>query len=76
MTAAATSKSAACPPFVKPGGHVLLRAEMDCYVAMSACPQDIVPINGQACSPVELHFEVRSAPRSARPMSSPIAIAP
>ncbi len=46
------------PPVARPGDHVLLRAEMDCYVAMSACPQDIVPINGEACSPVELHFEV------------------
>ena len=45
-------------PVAKPGDHVLLRAEMDCYVALSACPQDIVPINGQACSPVEVHFEV------------------
>ena len=46
------------PPAAKPGDHVLLRAEMDCIVAFSACPQDIVPINGQACSPVEVHFEV------------------
>ena len=47
------------PPVARPGDQVLLRAEMDCYVALSACPQDIVPINGQACSPVEVHFEVR-----------------
>ncbi len=46
------------PPVSKPGDHVLLRAEMDCIVAMSACPQDIVPINGEACTPVEVHFEV------------------
>ena len=46
------------PPASKPGDHVVLRAEMDCYVALSACPQDIVPINGQACSPVDVHFEV------------------
>jgi uncharacterized protein YcgI (DUF1989 family) len=29
---------------------------MDCICAMSACPQDILPIN--AGKPVEAHFEV------------------
>jgi hypothetical protein len=24
---------------------VVLRAELDCYVVASACPQDVVPIN-------------------------------
>ncbi len=28
------------------GDHVDLRAEMDCVVVMSACPQDIIAING------------------------------
>jgi uncharacterized protein YcgI (DUF1989 family) len=28
------------------GDAVTLRAEMDCFVVVSACPQDIVPING------------------------------
>ena len=46
------------PPVCKPGDYVLLRAEMDCVVAFSACPQDIVPINGVACTPTEAHFEV------------------
>ena len=46
------------PPECKPGDYVLLRAEMDCVVAFSACPQDIVPINGIACTPTEAHFEV------------------
>ena len=46
------------PTVSKPGDHVVLRAEMDCVVAMSACPQDIVPINGQDCTPVELHFSL------------------
>jgi len=35
---------------------VVLRAEMDCIVAMSACPQDIIPVN--AGNPVEVHFEI------------------
>ncbi len=46
------------PPVSKPGDYVLMRAEMDCIVAMSACPQDIIPINGEACTPVDVHFEV------------------
>jgi hypothetical protein len=32
---------------------------MDCYVAFSSCPQDILPINGVGgARPVEAHFEV------------------
>jgi uncharacterized protein YcgI (DUF1989 family) len=46
------------PPLCKPGDSVLLRAEMDCFLAFSACPQDIVPINGIACTPTEAHVEV------------------
>jgi uncharacterized protein YcgI (DUF1989 family) len=46
------------PPVCKMGDYVLLRAEMDCIMAFSACPQDIVPINGIACQPTEAHFEV------------------
>ena len=46
------------PPVCGPGDHVLLRAEMDCVVAFSACPQDIVPINGVACTPSEAHYAV------------------
>lgn len=46
------------PPVSQPGDYVLLRAEMDCVVAFSACPQDMVPINGVACTPTEAHFEI------------------
>ncbi|MHA1563952.1 MAG: DUF1989 domain-containing protein [Alphaproteobacteria bacterium] len=45
-------------PTTKPGDYVILRAQMDCVVAMSACPQDILPINGVAGKPTEAHFEV------------------
>ena len=45
-------------PVSKAGDYVLLKAEMDCVVAFSACPQDIVPINGLACAPTEAHFQV------------------
>jgi uncharacterized protein YcgI (DUF1989 family) len=45
-------------PVSKPGDHVILRAVLDCIVAMSACPQDILPINGAACRPTEAHYRV------------------
>jgi uncharacterized protein YcgI (DUF1989 family) len=35
------------PAPTRPGDSVTLRAEMDCFVVVSACPQDIVPINGK-----------------------------
>jgi uncharacterized protein YcgI (DUF1989 family) len=37
---------------------VRLRAAIDCIVVMSACPQDLIPINGKECTPVEVHYEV------------------
>ena len=46
------------PPVSKPGDYVVLRAEMDLVIAFSACPQDIVPINGVDCIPTEAHFQV------------------
>ena len=45
-------------PLSKPGDHVVLRAQIDCIVAMSACPQDILPINGAACQPTEAHYRI------------------
>jgi len=36
----------------------LMRAEMNLIVVFSACPQDILPINGELREPVEAHFEV------------------
>ncbi|MBC8038305.1 MAG: urea carboxylase-associated family protein [Rhizobiales bacterium] len=46
------------PPVSKPGDWVRFRAEMDCIAVMSACPQDLIPINGQDAAPAELHFRV------------------
>jgi len=46
------------PPISTPGSYVTLRAEMDCIVAFSACPQDIVPINGTDLKTTEAHFEI------------------
>ncbi len=46
------------PPVSQPGNYLTLRAEMDCIVAFSACPQDMVPINGADCVPTEAHFQI------------------
>ena len=46
------------PPVSGPGDHITLRAELDCVVAFSACPQDMVPINGVDCTPTVAHFQV------------------
>jgi uncharacterized protein YcgI (DUF1989 family) len=46
------------PPVSTPGSFVTLRAEMDCVVAFSACPQDMIPINGADMTPVSAHFEI------------------
>jgi uncharacterized protein len=39
------------PAPAKAGDYVILRAEMDCFVAFSACPQDIIPIHGEGGAP-------------------------
>jgi uncharacterized protein len=49
------------PPESGPGDHVVLRAERDVVVVLSACPQDMVPINGPAMVPHEVGVELQSA---------------
>ncbi len=34
------------PPVTQPGDSISFRAEMDAIVAFSACPQDLLPVNG------------------------------
>jgi uncharacterized protein YcgI (DUF1989 family) len=47
------------PTACQPGDYVVLRAEMDCIVVFSACPQDIAPINGPGGGkPRDVHFQV------------------
>jgi len=46
------------PPVSRPGDHVLFRAEMDLVIAFSACPQDVTPINGPGCTPMDAHFAI------------------
>ena len=45
-------------PASKPGDYVVLRAEMDCVVVLSCCPQDLLPINGEAGEPTEAHYQI------------------
>ena len=45
-------------PLSRPGDHLVLRAALPAVVALSACPQDMIPINGASCTPTEVHFEV------------------
>jgi uncharacterized protein len=47
------------PPVSRPGDSISFRAEMDAVVAFSACPQDLLPINGVDCVIHDAHFEVR-----------------
>jgi uncharacterized protein YcgI (DUF1989 family) len=43
------------PPVSKKGDFIVLRAEMDLVICLSACPQDITSICGQ--QPKTAHFE-------------------
>lgn len=46
------------PPVSTPSSYVRLRAEMDAIIVFSACPQDMVPVNGAACVPTEAHYRI------------------
>jgi hypothetical protein len=46
------------PPVSTPGSFIALRAEMDLVIAFSACPQDMLPINGRDGKPTEAHFTI------------------
>ncbi len=49
------------PPVSKPGDAMTLRAEMDCIVVLSSCPQDMNPTNGADRTPKELEYRVIAA---------------
>lgn len=49
------------PPRSRPGDRVRMHAEMDAIVVLSACPQDVTPINGAECTPRDAHYEVIEA---------------
>ena len=44
------------PPVSTPGCYIRLRAAVDLVIVFSACPQDILPINGRAGRPTEAHY--------------------
>jgi uncharacterized protein len=44
------------PARTRAGDAVTLRAEMDCFVVVSACPQDIVPINNGNPTPIAIEL--------------------
>lgn len=46
------------PSTACPGDAVTLQAEMDLVVVLSACPQDLVPINGRRLRPTDIAAEV------------------
>ncbi len=46
-------------PISPPGSYAVLRAEMDLIIAFSACPQDILPINGRTGQTTEAHFTIQ-----------------
>lgn len=45
-------------PKLEKDDYVVLRAEMDCIVVMSCCPQDMVNIHGQGAQPADVHYAV------------------
>ena len=51
------------PPASKAGDYITLKAEMDCIVAFSACPNDVQAVNGTGKDKfegqiVDCHYEV------------------
>lgn len=49
------------PPTSRPGDHVSLRAELDLILVLSACPQDMVPVNGTLQRPMDFTVELQAA---------------
>ncbi|MDQ0393879.1 urea carboxylase-associated family protein [Labrys monachus] len=48
-------------PASRPGDAVVLQAEMDVTVVLSACPQDVTPINGTERTPRDIGLAIRPA---------------
>jgi uncharacterized protein YcgI (DUF1989 family) len=46
------------PPATAAGDHVIMRADMDLVLVLSACPQDITPINGAARTPKDISVQI------------------
>ena len=43
-------------PRAKIGDSVSFRAEQDCIAVMSACPQDLIPVNAHGCTPQPVSY--------------------
>ena len=46
-------------PVAKPGDSVIIKALIDCVMVLSACPQNVIPIN--AGRPVSVQYEILDA---------------
>ena len=46
------------PPTARPGDRVVLRAQMPLLVVLSACPQDVTPVNGASRSPADIAVRI------------------
>jgi uncharacterized protein len=46
-----------CAPVSRAGDFVSLRVQMDAILVFSACPQDILPVNGEKMKPTEVNLE-------------------
>jgi uncharacterized protein YcgI (DUF1989 family) len=45
-------------PLSEPGQYVSLRVHMDAVLVFSACPQDLLPVNGERMTPTEVHLGI------------------
>ena len=45
-------------PVSTPGSYAIFRTDMDLVIAFSACPQDVLPINGRTGGTTEAHFAI------------------
>ena len=45
-------------PLSRPGDYVELRAEIDCLIAFSACPDDVYPTNGGDGTPADIQIVI------------------
>ncbi|MBL10554.1 MAG: aminomethyltransferase [Acidiferrobacteraceae bacterium] len=45
-------------PVTRPGNYIELEVKFNAVLIFSACPQDILPINGKYTAPTEAHFQV------------------
>jgi len=46
------------PPVSKPDDRIVLKAHENCIAIMSACPQDMTPVNGVDAVPTDLEFQI------------------